>query len=155
LRTAAYLEQNLGVRLRAFDLDLADLETRVRAVRDQLNASKRTLDELHGRIKAEGSAIKSQVRLDLESFARRFVQVLPEEIDKVDADDVKRYLGPFVEDKFKEWAQYEGAKMAALLERLAEDVIAVTNENVALASQALASRPRPADTEAEIEVDPV
>jgi small GTP-binding protein len=153
LRTAAYLEQNLGVRLRAFDLDLADLETRVRSVRDQLHASKRTLDELHGRIKAEGSAIKSQVRLDLESFARRFVQVLPEEIDKVDADDVKRYLGPFVEDKFKEWAQYEGGKMAALLERLAEDVIAVTNENVAAASQALASRLRPADTEVEIEVD--
>lgn len=153
LRTAAYLEQNLGVRLRAFDLDIADLETRVDAVRAQLDASKRTLDELHGRIKAESNAIKSQVRLDLESFTKHFVEVLPEEIDKVDADDVKRYLGPFIEDKFKEWAQLEGAKMATMLERLAEDVIAVTNENVALASQALASRLSPSDTEVEIEVD--
>jgi hypothetical protein len=153
LRTAAYLEQNLGVRRRAFDLDLADLEGRVAAVREQLNASKRTLDELHGRIKAESGAIKNQVRMDLETFARRFVELLPEEIDKVDADDVKRYLGPFIEDKFKEWAQLEGAKMAAQLERLAEDVIAVTNENVATASQALASRLSPTDTEVEIEVD--
>ena len=153
LRTAAYLEQNLGVRLRAFDLDIAELEKRVSAVRAQLDASKRTLDELHGRIKAESNAIKNQVRLDLETFTKRFVEILPEEIDKVDADDVKRYLGPFIEDKFKEWAQLEGAKMASMLERLAEDVIAVTNENVAMASQALASRLSPTDTEVEIEVD--
>lgn len=153
LRTAAYLEQNLGVRLRAFDLDIAELESRIEAVRKQLDASKRTLDELHGRIKAEASAIKAQVKMDLESFTKRFAAALPDEIDKVDADDVKRYLGPFIEDKFKEWAQLAGARMAAMLERLAEDVIAVTNENVALASQALASRLSPADTEVEIEVD--
>ena len=153
LRTAAYLQQNLGVRLGALDLDLEDLEGRVGAVREQLNASKRTLDELHTRITAECSAIKSQVRLELETFAKRFVEVLPDEIDRVDANDVKRYLGPFVEDKFKEWAQLEGAKMATLLEALAEDVIAVTNDNVAGASQALADRLGPTDTEVEIDVD--
>ena len=153
LRTAAYLEQNLGVRLGAFQLDIAELESRVTNVREQLNASQRTLNDLHTRIGAECSAIKAQVRLNLETFAKTFVDALPGEIDRVDADDVKRYLGPFVEDKFKEWAQLEGARMATQLEGLAENVIAVTNENVVGASQALAERLGPADTEVQIDVD--
>src|SRR5262245_4890501 len=45
-RTAAYLENNLGVRLTAYDLDLRELEERIAQVRQQLDASKRTLDEL-------------------------------------------------------------------------------------------------------------
>ena len=105
------------------------------------------------RINAEAAAIKAQVKLDLEQFGRGFVDALPGQIDAVDADDVKRYLGPFIEDTFRAWAQLEGAKVASLLENLAEDVIAVTNENVAAASTALASRLGPADTEVEIDVD--
>jgi hypothetical protein len=153
VRTAAYLQQNLGVRMHAFELDLAELEARVNAVRLQLDASKRTLDELHNRIKIEARAIKAQVKLELEEFARRFTSALPEQIDAADADDVKRYLGPFIEDKFREWAELEGARIGALLEKLAEDVIAVTNENVAAASTALASRLGPADTRVQIDVD--
>jgi GTP-binding protein EngB required for normal cell division len=152
-RTAAYLEQNLGVKLHAFDLDLAELESRIRAVHAQLDASKRTLDELHVRIKAESEAIKAQVRLDLEDFTRCFLQALPEQIDKVDADDMKLHLPGFIEDKFREFAELEGHKLASLLERLAEEVIAVTNENVEAASAALANRIGPADTQVEIDVD--
>ncbi len=152
-RTAAYLQQNLGVKMRAYDLDLEDLESRIEQVRNQLDTSKRTLDELHGRIAAEAAAIRAQVHLDLDTFARHFAEALPAQIDSVDAQDVKRYLPGFLEEKFKEWAELEGAKLAALLEHLAEDVIAVTNENVAAASAALADRLGPADTEIDISVD--
>ena len=72
--------------------------------REQLDASKRKLDELHGRIDAEAGSIKNQIGLDLEQFAKAFVQALPHQIDSVDADDVKTYLPAFIEDKFKEWA---------------------------------------------------
>ncbi len=152
-RTAAYLEKNLGVKLRAYDLDLAELEQRVASVREQLDASKKTLDGLHERIRAEGEAIKSQVHLDLETFARKFVEALPEQIDAVDGSDVKAFLGAFVEDKFREWSELEGAKIASMLEHLAEDVIAVTNENVAAASAALADRLGPADAQVDIDID--
>ena len=152
-RTAAYLERNLGMKLRAYDLDLDDLKSRVKQVRKQLDASKRTLDELHERIDAESAAIKAQVRLNLERFVRELIEVLPPQIDSADADDVKKYLPGFLEEKFKEWAELEGAKLAAMLEHLAEEVIAVTNENVAAASAALADRLGPADTEVEIDVD--
>jgi small GTP-binding protein len=152
-RTAAYLEQNLGVKLHACDLDIAELETRIETVRQQLDASKRTLDELHIRIDADAEAIKSQIRLDLDLFAKRFIEVLPGQIDAVDANDVKRYLPGFIEDKFREWAELEGSKIAMLMEKLAEEVIAVTNENVAATSSALADRLGPADTEVNIDVD--
>src|SRR5690606_9246352 len=106
-----------------------------------------------GTIKAEASAIKAQVRLDLEGFARAFVAALPEQIDAVDADDVKTYLAAFVEDRFRAWAEAEGLRVATLLEQVAEQVIAVTNENVAEASSLLGERLGRAETSVDIEVD--
>jgi small GTP-binding protein len=152
-RTASYLENNLGVQMRAYDLDLGELEQRIAAVREQLDASKRKLDDLHVRIEADAGSIKNQVALDLEAFAKTFVQALPAQIDSVDADDVKKYLPAFIEDKFKEWAEIEGAKLAAMLEHLAEEVIAITNENVAAAAATLAERLGPDDTQIDITVD--
>jgi GTP-binding protein EngB required for normal cell division len=152
-RTAAYLENNLGVRLASCDLDLAELEDRTGQVRAQLETSKRKLDELHVRIDADAQAIRAQVALDIDAFARAFVAALPDQIDSVDADDVKRYLPAFIEDKFKEWAEVEGTKLAAMMERLAEEVIKVTNENVAAAAAALADRLGGTDAPVQIEVD--
>jgi GTP-binding protein EngB required for normal cell division len=152
-RTAGYLEQNLGVRLRAWDLTIDELEERVAAVRKQLDASKRTLDELHVRIDADAGAIKAHVGADLDAFAQSFVAAIPNQLDAVDADDIKRYLPGFIEDKFKEWAELEGAKLAAMMERLAEEVITITNQNVAAASAALAERLGPGDTQVDIDVD--
>jgi len=152
-RIAGYLQQNLGVKLHSYDLDVNELEERIGQVRTQLDATKRTLDELHVRIDAEGVAIKAQCRLDLENFVRAFVAALPEQIDAADANDIKEYLPGFVEDKFKEWAELEGTKLATLLERLAEEVIAITNENVAEVSSTLAGRLGPEDTAVEIDVD--
>jgi len=151
--TAAYVENNLGVRMYSYDLNLEELEQRITEVRSQLDTSKRKLDELHGRIEAAGESIKAQVGLDLEAFAKSFVQALPAQIDAVDADDVKAYLPQFIEDKFKDWAEVEGAKLAAMLEHLAEEVISITNENVAAAAGALAERLGPDDTQVDITVD--
>ncbi|MCW5800813.1 MAG: dynamin family protein [Deltaproteobacteria bacterium] len=152
-RTAAYLENNLGVRMRAHDMNVEELEQRIAAVREQLDTSKRKLDELHVRIDAEKESIKTQIGLDLEAFAKSFVAALPQQIDAVDANDVKAYLPAFIEDKFKEWAEIEGMKLAALLEHLAEEVIQITNENVAAAAGALAERLGPEDTQVDITVD--
>jgi GTP-binding protein EngB required for normal cell division len=152
-RTAGYLENNLGVRMRSYDLDLGQLEQRIAAVRDQLDTSKRKLDDLHVRIEADAESIKNHIRLDLEAFTKAFLQALPAQIDAVDANDVKAYLPSFIEDKFKEWAELEGARLAAMLEHLAEEVISITNENVAAAAALLADRLGPGDAEVEISVD--
>jgi GTPase Era involved in 16S rRNA processing len=152
-RTAAYVENNLGVRMHSYSLNIEELEERIQAVREQLDTSKRKLDELHVRIDADAESIKAQIGLDLEAFAKSFVAALPAQIDAVDANDVKAYLPQFIEDKFKEWAEIEGAKLAAMLEHLAEEVISITNENVAAAAATLAERLGPEDTQVEISVD--
>jgi hypothetical protein len=139
--------------MRSYDLDLDQLQERITAVRDQLETSKRKLDDLHVRIEADAASIKNQIELDLEAFAKTFVQHLPHQIDAVDADDVKAYLPAFIEDKFKEWAEVEGAKLAAMLEHLAEEVISITNENVEAAAATLAERLGPGDTTVDITVD--
>lgn len=152
-RTAFYLENNLGVRMRSYDMDIGELEERIAAVRDQLDTSKRKLDELHVRIDADAASIKNQISLDLAAFAKAFVQALPAQIDAVDADEVKTYLPAFIEDRFKAWAEVEGAKLTAMLEHLAEEIIAITNENVAAAASTLAEQLGPGDTKVEITVD--
>ena len=152
-RTAAYLESSLGVRMHAWELTIEQLEERVALVRQQLDASKRTLDELHIRIDADANAIKAHVGADLDAFAQSFVASIPSQLDAVDADDIKRYLPGFIEDKFKEWAELEGAKLASLMERLAEEVITITNQNVVAASAALAERLGPGDTQVDIDVE--
>jgi hypothetical protein len=139
--------------LHAYDLDIGEVEVRITAVSEKLDACKRMIDELHGRIDAEANSIKKQVELDLEAFAKAFVLALPVQIDSVDADDVKLYVPAFIEDKFTEWAEVEGAKLAAMLEHLAEVVITITNENVAAAAATLAERLGPQDTQVDITVD--
>ena len=153
LRAAAYLKQNLGVKRRAYELSLADLEDRVGKVRSQLNATKESLERVHDKIRSEGEAIKARVRLDLEQFADRFQRAVVSEIDKADANDVKRYLPLFIQDKFKEWAELEGEACADLLERLAEEAISVTNENTRAATAAVAERLGPADARFQVDVD--
>ncbi len=151
-RTASYIEQNLGVRQKAWELTIEQLEERVAIVRQQLDASKRTLDDLHVRIDADASAIKAGVLADLDAFAQQFVAAIPGQLDEVDADDIKRYLPGFIEDKFKEWAELAGAKLGAQMERLAEEVITITNQNVAAAAAALAERLGPGDATVDIDV---
>ena len=153
VRTASYLRENVGVRLQSFALEVGELEGRVASVRSQLDTSKRTLDDLYKRIEVESEAIKHQVTMDLKDFVDAFSKKVPEQLDNIDAEDIKTYLGPFIEDKFREWAELEGNKLAHLLETLAEDVIAVTNENVEAAGAALASKLGPAEARVKIDVN--
>jgi hypothetical protein len=77
----------------------------------------------------------------------------PGEIDRADADDVRKYFQLFLQDKWKDWAEREGEKIAGQLERLAEEIIQVTNESVKEATGLLARELGPADTHIDLEVD--
>jgi small GTP-binding protein len=153
LGLCAYLKQNLGVKRRSLELSVGELEERMGKIRTHLHTTQKSLAELSTRIYAEAEAVKARVRLDLDSFVARFQAVLPSEIDRVDAGDVKRYLPLFIQDKFKEWAEREGEVCGALLERLAEEVIAVTSENVRALATSLAEKLGPAETRVDFEVD--
>ncbi len=156
LRTAGYLRQNLGIKRRSLTLALDELEARIAKVRHELEHRKATLRAMHEKIRAESQAISASVRLDLEEFTSSFIAAVAAdggEIDRADANDIKRYLQLFLQDKWKEWAEKEGEKISSLLERLAEEIIQVTNENVAEAMATLARELGPAETRIDLEVD--
>jgi hypothetical protein len=153
LRTCGYLRQNLGIKERSLSLELAELEARIAKVRTQLDGTQAHLRAHHAKIRAEAEAIKAGIRLDLEAFTEEFLTRLPEEIDKVSGDEVKKYLQAFIQDTWKTWAEAEGDKVAGLLERLAEEIIQVTNENVAEAMATLSRELGPADARVDLEVD--
>ncbi|MCS6915301.1 MAG: dynamin family protein [Myxococcales bacterium] len=153
LRLAGYLRQNLGIKRRSLQLSLEELEARVARVRAELVGKQHTLRQIQGRITAEAEAVKARVRMDLDDFTAAFCAALPDEIDRADAADVRKYLQPFLQDTIKSWAEQEGDRVAALLERLAEEIIQITNENVQQAMATVAAELGPADTQVELTVD--
>ena len=153
LRTGGYLASNLGIKRRSLQLALEELEERIGRVHAQLSGAQARLKVHHAKIRAEADAIKAGMRLDLEQFVKEFEVRLPQEIDRADGEEVKRYLGPFIQDTWKAWAEAEGEKIAGQLERLAEEIIQVTNEDVATAMATLSRELGPADTKIDLEVD--
>ena len=153
LRLSGYLRQNLGIKRRSLQLSLGELEERIAKVRAELSGKQQTIRQIHSRITAEAEAIKAKVRLDTEDFIEAFCAALPKEIDKVEVADLRRYLQPYLQDTLKNWAEGEGEHLAGLLERLAEEIIQITNENVQQVVSVLAAELGPADTEVKLELD--
>jgi small GTP-binding protein len=139
-RTLRYLSSSVDIKRGTLDLSLQELDERVSGVRNRLEGSRQSLRKLEQRIASEGAAIKATVRHDLRLFSEEFCRVLPAQIEQADASDIKRYLQFFIQDKFKEWAELEGDKIARMLEQLAEEIIEVTNQSVDEAMRMVADR---------------
>jgi small GTP-binding protein len=127
-RLSSFVRQSLGMRRRSLELPMDELADRVASAQERLKEGKQALDAAADIIQAETAALRARVRQDLAAFAEEFASVLPAEIEKVAAADVQKYLGAFIQDRWKGWLEQEGEMMAAELERLAERVIEVANE---------------------------
>ena len=106
-------------------------------------------------IRAETAALKARVRQDLADFTAEFRARLPEDIDtpEITGQDVQKYLSFFVQDTWKAWTEAEGELVAAELDRLAEQIIQVTNENIREVAQNVSGELGPSDTKVPIVVD--
>jgi small GTP-binding protein len=152
-RLSTFIRQSLGMRRRSLELPLPELEERIARSKERLQHGKKALSMAADTIAAETSALKARVRQDLADFAGELREALPSEIDKVDATDVRRYLSFFVQDTWKAWAEAEGERIAEELERLAEKVIQVANENVRDVAHDVSAELGPAETKIDITVD--
>ena len=152
-RLSTFVRQSLGMRRRSLELPLPELEQRIGRAKERLQHGKKALGMAADTITAETTALKARVRQDLADFAGELRDALPPEIDKVDAADIRRYLSFFVQDTWKAWAEAEGERIADELERLAEKVIQVANENVREVAHDVSSELGPAETKIEINVD--
>jgi small GTP-binding protein len=152
-RLSMFIRQSLGMRRRSLELPVAELEQRIGRAKERLQHGKKALGMAADTIAAETAALKARVRQDLADFASEMRDALPPEIDKVDAADIRRYLSFFVQDTWKAWAEAEGDRIAEELERLAEKVIQVANENVREVAHDVSAELGPAETKIDISVD--
>jgi GTPase SAR1 family protein/polyhydroxyalkanoate synthesis regulator phasin len=152
-RLAAFVRDSLGMRRRSLELPPEDLAARVAHAQERLKEGRRALDQAASGVVAEAAALKARVRQDLADFARDFAAALPPEIDGVEAADVRRYLGPFLQDTWKAWLEGEGERMAAELDRLAEQAIEVANQRVERLTRAIADELSSPEARLHIAVD--
>ena len=119
---------------------MPELEERIGRAQEKLRSGKKVLETAAGTVRAETAALKARVRQDLADFTARMRDALAAELDKADADDIRRYLSFFVQDTWKAWTEAEGEQIAAELERLAEEIIQVANENIRDVARAVTAR---------------
>jgi small GTP-binding protein len=152
-RLSAFVRQSLAIRRKSLELPMDELESRIGRAKEKLRSGQKVLETAAETIRAETAALKARVRQDLADFTAEFRGRLPTDIDAVDGLDVQKYLSFFVQDTWKAWTEAEGELVAAELDRLAEQIIQVTNENIREVAQSVSGELGPSDTKVPIVVD--
>ncbi len=130
LRIAAMMEQNLAIKRQGYRLEKEDLEQRIAAVHEKLLESRQLISKNLDRVDERVGGIAATARHNLRVFTENFVEAMPVQIERADAKDVKRYLGDWIQDSFKDWLEEEGQEIADSLEELAEEIIEITNQSL-------------------------
>jgi small GTP-binding protein len=152
-RLSAFIRQSLAIHRRSLELPVPELEDRIARAQERLHSGKKVLETAAETVRAETAALKARVRQDLADFTAELRGALAADIDAVDAADIRKYLSFFVQDTWKAWTEAEGERIAAELERLAEQVIQVANENIREVTGGVVSDLGPSQTKVEIKVD--
>ncbi len=130
LRAANVLLGSLRIKRSGYKMQREELSARVEVVRGKLEESERRISQNVDRIADARSTLVGALRHNVGDFRDAFMAALPREIEKVAVADVQRYLEGFIEETCKRFVEREGGALARALEALAEEVIAVTNENM-------------------------
>jgi GTP-binding protein EngB required for normal cell division len=152
-RLSAFVRQSLAIHRRSLDLSFPELEERIARAQERLRTGKKVLETAATTVRAETSALKARVRQDLADFTAELRDGLSAGIDAVEASDVRRYLSFFVQDTWKAWTEAEGERISAELEKLAETVIQVANENIREVVDLVSTELGPGETKVDIKVD--
>lgn len=129
LRTAASLRTGIEIQKRALAMEQAELERRLANLEQDLAGSKARTAERVAHVRESLAAVKAVVRSDVEGFARRFAEQLPDEIEQAEAKDLRKYLAGFIEERFRQFADQEAQELALRLEKVAEEAIAFVSDD--------------------------
>lgn len=138
LRTARTVRHGIDVRRQALSLDHAELERRLATLERDLSSARDSHAHRERKIREALAGIKALVRKECLDFGERFAASLPAEIESSKADDLKRYLPSFMEERFRSFADRQGLELAKRLERVAEDAIAFVSEESRARAEKLA-----------------
>lgn len=128
LRTAGTLRRGIEVQKQAIAMDQVDLERRLGALEGDLASSEKAAERRERMIRESLAAVKALVRKECDDFGRRFAAALPQEIESSRAEDLKRYLPGFMEERFRSFADRQGQEIQKRLEKVAEEAIAFVSE---------------------------
>ncbi len=128
VRTAHTLKRGIEVQRQAMSMDQVDLERRLKALEGDLSSTEKAAERRERIIRESLSAVKALVRKECDDFGRRFSAALPQEIESSRAEDLKRYLPGFMEERFRSFADRQGQEIQKRLERVAEEAIAFVDE---------------------------
>lgn len=137
LQAAGLVEKGVEAKRRALTMGRDELDRRIAFIAQDKEGQLRGLAGRRSAIRDEVIAVKSWVRRDVGTFTEDVLRQLPAVIDKASTGDVRRHLGAFLENTFREWAQAETAEIAAALERLAERTIALVQQDAREAGRRL------------------
>jgi GTPase Era involved in 16S rRNA processing len=129
LRVSALLVRGLDVRRRALTMSSTELTERIEALEKDLAVSHTIVAERHKRIAEEIGAVRAVAKRDLFAFSEEFAGSIVGQIEQQSADDVRKFLSSFIEDAWKKWLEREGALLGEKLERLAQDIVAIVQED--------------------------
>lgn len=130
LRVASVMDQSLAIETGALALADDELARRVESARSRLSRSRSLVRENLDLIEKRTQEITSSARENTRQFVADFVAALPRELDRAQVEDIKRYLPDFILHTFKQFLEAEGEHLAMRLEKLAEEVITITNETM-------------------------
>ncbi|MDI3290876.1 dynamin family protein [Polyangium sp. 15x6] len=129
LEAARMLVKGIDARRRAAQMSSEELARRIDLLEKDLAGQSRTIEERRGGIREEVAAIRAWVQRDLAHFVDDVTRQIPDIVDNADPDELKTWLGPFLEKTFADWAQAETKEIATALEALAEKTIALVRED--------------------------
>lgn len=128
LRTSTTLKRGIEVQKQALGMETEELERRLKTLDGDLVSSAKAAENRERRIRESLSAVKALVRKECEDFGKRFAASLPAEIESSRADDLKRYLPGFMEERFRGFADKQGEQIQKRLEQVAEEAIAFVSD---------------------------
>lgn len=137
LRVSEMVGRGLAVRRRALTMSSEELDRRARALEADIEQARTLVDRRRARIDEEIAAVKAVAARDLEAFTNEFATAIRLEVEKSSADDIRKFLPTFMEETWRKWLEKEGKDLGERLEKLAEEVIALVNEDARDSDRAL------------------
>ncbi|HEY3358001.1 MAG TPA: dynamin family protein, partial [Polyangia bacterium] len=153
LRTCDLLGQGVTLRRRSLALGPEELTRRAAALEADLAASAARLEERRAQLVAETAAIRSAAHEDLRRFTAELAAALPAQVEQASAADIRTYFGDFIEDTFREWLDGEARTIGGRLEALADQLVAVLDEDARATAAALGSEVRDGAQALDLKVD--
>lgn len=129
LRVGEILGRGLAVRRRALSMGSDELARRTKALEDDIDKARTQVEKRRARIDEEVAALKAVVARDLETFTNEYAAAVRLEVEKSSAEDIRKYLPGFIEETWRRWLEGEAKTVGEKLEALADEMIAIVNED--------------------------